>query len=116
MFNRKLSALAAATCTVSLLGACSLFNHDVILAGKVVEMQADSALVSVHSTANAEPGQRLNVYKMIIIPAGQPTSPPWHRPERTGTAVVSEVIGNHAVRVKITSGFISAEDDVEIRK
>jgi len=100
----------------SLTTACALFGQDVVLAGRVIEMQDDSALVSVHSTAHAKPGQPVVVYRINLKPAVKHTAEPWREPEKTGTAVIEEVLGDHAVRVKMTTGMISTDHDVELRK
>ena len=101
--------------SVVLLGACTLFREEMVLKGKVLEMDGDMALVSVHSTKDTHPGQPLEVYKVNLVPAVKHTANPWRRPERSGSAVLTEVIGPHAVRVQITNGIISTDHDVELR-
>lgn len=111
-FRRTAIAVIAGA---AVLNACTLFRDDVVLKGKVLEIQGDIALVSVHSTAGAHPGQPLEVYKVNLVPAVKHTARPWRRPERSGSAVLIEVAGDHAVRVQITDGTISVDHDVELR-
>lgn len=98
-----------------LLAGCTLFSGDVVLGGRVLEIEGDTAVVSVHSTEGAATGMSLEVYRINLVPAVKHTAKPWRRPERSGAAVVTEVIGMHAVRVRITEGSISTDRDVELR-
>lgn len=110
--GRLLLLSAASAC---LAASCSLFRPELVLTGNVLEMQGDVALVSVHSTDGARTGMQLEVYQINLVPAVKVTAPPSRHPERTGSATLTEVIGDHAVRARLTEGMISRNHDVELR-
>lgn len=116
LFRTGSRALLISALVALLATACSVFGQQVVLAGRVIDLQGESALVSVHSTANAKPGQTVVVYRIDLKPAVKRPAKPWREPKKTGTAVIEEVIGDHAVRVKMTTGMISTDHDVELRK
>lgn len=114
--NKMTCALLVSAMTMSVTTGCTLFGGNEVLAGRVLELQGDSALISVHSTAKARPGQQVGVYRVDLQPAVKHTAPPWRQPAKTGTAVIEEVVGEHAVRVRMTAGTISTDHDVELRR
>lgn len=115
MSKTRQVCLALLGSAAALTGSCTLLNRDVVLAGSVLEMQDDTALVSVHTVANARPGQQLIIYRVDLVPAVKPTAPPWRRLERTGSAVLIEVLAQHAVRVRVTDGSIARDREVELQ-
>lgn len=113
--HRRRRLVSAALAGAVAMAGCTLFNGEVVLSGRVAELDGSSALVSVHDTGDARAGMTLTVYRVNLVPAVKHTAKPWRRPERSGSAVITEVIGMHAVRVRITEGVISTDQDVELR-
>lgn len=111
--RRTLFVAALIACLTT---ACSLLGQDHALTGRVVELQDDSALILASSTAGVHPGQPVRVFRIRLQRAVKRTARPWRIHEQTGAAVIEDLPGERLVRIRMTSGVISTDHDIELRR
>lgn len=96
--------------------ANSPFYHGYIMRGQVVQASVSDVVVCIGKRDGAEPGQLLNVYRVVlaegVVEEGESI---WSRAP-VGKVKIENIIDDHFAKARVMDGDIAKNDIVELQK